>query len=75
MRVDSGIEKGDEISQFYDPMIAKLIVYGEDRPAQLLAYNKRWLVARSLVSLPIAHCYKQSATTLHFKLDIPIPAF
>ena len=31
--MDSGIESGDEITQFYDPMIAKLIVYGEDRPA------------------------------------------
>ena len=31
IRVDSGIENGDEITQFYDPMIAKLIVYGENR--------------------------------------------
>lgn len=35
VRVDSGVEDGDEISQFYDPMIAKLIVYGEDRPAAI----------------------------------------
>ncbi len=35
IRVDSGIEINDEISQFYDPMIAKLIVYGEDRPAAI----------------------------------------
>jgi 3-methylcrotonyl-CoA carboxylase alpha subunit len=35
VRVDSGIQSGDEISQFYDPMIAKLIVYGEDRPAAI----------------------------------------
>ena len=35
MRVDSGIESGDEITQFYDPMIAKLIVYGEDRAAAI----------------------------------------
>ena len=33
IRLDSGIESGDEISQYYDPMIAKLIAYGEDRPA------------------------------------------
>ncbi len=33
VRVDSGIESNDEISQYYDPMIAKLIVYGEDRQA------------------------------------------
>jgi 3-methylcrotonyl-CoA carboxylase alpha subunit len=31
IRVDSGIESGDEITQYYDPMIAKLIVYGENR--------------------------------------------
>src|SRR5205807_7663887 len=35
IRLDSGIESGDEISQFYDPMIAKLIVYGEDRSAAI----------------------------------------
>jgi 3-methylcrotonyl-CoA carboxylase alpha subunit len=31
IRIDNGIESNDEITQFYDPMIAKLIVYGEDR--------------------------------------------
>ena len=35
IRVDSGIENGDEITQFYDPMIAKLIVYGEDRASAI----------------------------------------
>jgi 3-methylcrotonyl-CoA carboxylase alpha subunit len=35
VRVDSGIDTGDEITQFYDPMIAKLIVYGEDRNAAI----------------------------------------
>ncbi len=35
VRVDSGVQSGDEISQYYDPMIAKLIVYGEDRPAAI----------------------------------------
>ena len=31
IRVDSGIREGDEISVFYDPMVAKLIAYGHDR--------------------------------------------
>ena len=36
VRVDSGIVQGDEISTYYDPMIAKLIVWGENREAALL---------------------------------------
>ncbi len=35
IRMDSGIKSGDEITQFYDPMLAKLIVYAEDRPAAI----------------------------------------
>ncbi|MFN3932772.1 MAG: acetyl/propionyl/methylcrotonyl-CoA carboxylase subunit alpha [Brevundimonas sp.] len=30
-RVDTGVEEGGEVSQFYDPMIAKLIVHSETR--------------------------------------------
>lgn len=30
-RVDSGVEQGDEVSPFYDPMVAKLIAWGESR--------------------------------------------
>ena len=32
VRIDSGIGEGDAITPYYDPMIAKLIVWGEDRP-------------------------------------------
>lgn len=31
IRVDNGYQKGDEVSVFYDPLLAKLICYGEDR--------------------------------------------
>lgn len=31
VRVDTGVEQGDEISPHYDPMIAKLIVWDRDR--------------------------------------------
>ena len=35
VRVDSGVVEGDTISAYYDPMIAKLIVWGEDRATAL----------------------------------------
>jgi 3-methylcrotonyl-CoA carboxylase alpha subunit len=35
VRVDTGVEQGDEISPHYDPMIAKLVVWDETRAAVL----------------------------------------
>jgi 3-methylcrotonyl-CoA carboxylase alpha subunit len=34
-RVDTGVEAGAEITPWYDPMIAKVIVHGADRPSAL----------------------------------------
>ncbi|MFN2646348.1 MAG: acetyl-CoA carboxylase biotin carboxylase subunit [Burkholderiales bacterium] len=34
-RIDTGVRQGDEITPWYDPLIAKLIVHGEDRAAAL----------------------------------------
>ncbi len=34
-RVDSGVTKGDTISEYYDPMISKLIVWGQTRDIAL----------------------------------------
>jgi acetyl/propionyl-CoA carboxylase alpha subunit len=35
IRVDAGVEEGDEVGVAYDPMIAKLIAYGETRDEAL----------------------------------------
>ncbi|MSQ62376.1 MAG: acetyl/propionyl/methylcrotonyl-CoA carboxylase subunit alpha [Betaproteobacteria bacterium] len=35
VRIDSGVRQGDAITPHYDPMIAKLIVWGEDRAIAL----------------------------------------
>ncbi len=32
LRIDTGIRAGDNITIFYDPMIAKIVAWGEDRP-------------------------------------------
>ena len=46
MLLPTGVRQGDEVSVHYDPMIAKLVVWGEDRTnalmkmrAQLAKYN------------------------------------
>jgi acetyl/propionyl-CoA carboxylase alpha subunit len=31
VRIDSGVEEGGEVTSYYDPMIAKVVAYGEDR--------------------------------------------
>jgi 3-methylcrotonyl-CoA carboxylase alpha subunit len=38
-RIDSGVMAGDEISPWYDPMIAKVTVHGPDRAAALRALS------------------------------------
>ena len=35
MRVETGVRQGDEVSVYYDPMIAKLVVHDIDRDRAL----------------------------------------
>ena len=35
VRIDSGVEQGDDISPYYDPMIAKVIVHADTRTAAM----------------------------------------
>jgi acetyl-CoA carboxylase biotin carboxylase subunit len=37
VRVDTGVDEGDSITPFYDPMIAKLIAHGDDRDQAVAA--------------------------------------
>jgi 3-methylcrotonyl-CoA carboxylase alpha subunit len=40
VRVDTGVRQGDDVSVFYDPMIAKLIVWDENREKALQRLTK-----------------------------------
>ena len=50
VRVDTGVEQGDEITPHYDPMIAKLIVWGSDR-RQALARMRQALAQYRVVGV------------------------
>lgn len=50
VRIDSGVREGDTISPFYDPMIAKLIVWGRNR-SEALARMSRALSGFQVVGL------------------------
>lgn len=55
IRTDSGVGQGDAISPFYDPMIAKLIAHGPDRPtalARLRSALAQCQVAGTVTNLP-----------------------
>lgn len=41
VRVETGVRQGDDISVYYDPMIAKLVVWGNDRHEALLKFNHK----------------------------------
>ena len=47
-RVDTGIQSGQEISVYYDPMISKLVIHGQDRATaleKLISALKRYELA------------------------------
>ncbi len=50
VRIDAGVRAGDEITPHYDPMIAKLIVWGEDR-AQAIARMQDALAQMHIVGV------------------------
>jgi 3-methylcrotonyl-CoA carboxylase alpha subunit len=56
VRLDSGVVGGSEVTVHYDPMLAKLIVSGEDRPATLERLRwalDRWAVLGVETNLPL----------------------
>jgi urea carboxylase len=46
IRVDTWVERGTEVTAHYDPMLAKMIVHAEDRPAAMLKLETALLSTR-----------------------------
>jgi acetyl-CoA carboxylase biotin carboxylase subunit len=46
VRWDGGVESGNEVTLYYDPLLAKLIVWGENRG---VAIQRMWRALRELV--------------------------
>ena len=40
MRLESGIYAGWDVSLYYDPLLAKLVVWGETRPEAILRMRR-----------------------------------
>jgi len=56
VRVDSGVRKGSDVSVYYDPMLAKIIVWGTDRASavrRFAAALDRTQVAGIATNLPL----------------------
>jgi 3-methylcrotonyl-CoA carboxylase alpha subunit len=49
-RVDTGVRQGDTVTPFYDPMIGKIIAWGEDRAAAL-AHLRRALAETAVLGV------------------------
>jgi 3-methylcrotonyl-CoA carboxylase alpha subunit len=63
-RVETGVEEGDTVSSFYDPMIAKVIVHDKTRH-RALKEMKRWLNSSYVGQL------KSNKAFLYECLDLP----
>ncbi len=58
VRVDTGFTQGDEVTTYYDPMLAKLIVWGEDRAAALArmrAALRRFVILGVTTNVELLH--------------------
>lgn len=81
IRVDDGFYQGEEVTVHYDPMLSKLIVWGEDRQAALdkmswalshyvvLGVTTNIAYLQEVITHPV---FKSGEITTHFLQDYPI---
>jgi 3-methylcrotonyl-CoA carboxylase alpha subunit len=53
LRIDSGVDSGDRVDVYYDPMLAKLIVWAEDRPTAIQRLRRS--LARTMLTGPMTN--------------------
>jgi 3-methylcrotonyl-CoA carboxylase alpha subunit len=71
VRIDTGVRQGDEVSVFYDPMIAKLIVWDESREKALQRLAKALREYRiDGVTTNIEFLYNLATTDAFINADI-----
>ena len=62
-RVDTGFQEGDEVTIYYDPMIAKIISWGQDRNAALAGLRNA-LLQTKVTGIKSNHNFLQSLLSL-----------
>jgi 3-methylcrotonyl-CoA carboxylase alpha subunit len=72
VRIDTGVRQGDEITPYYDPMIAKLIVHGtnrEDALVRLRAALADYQVAGVNTNIEFLHRLTRAPSFVDARLD------
>ena len=74
LRIDTGVEAGSEVTPFYDPMIAKLIVHGKSRDEALDRLAARSTRPSSSARAAMPASWRRSAAPRVFARANLIPA-
>jgi 3-methylcrotonyl-CoA carboxylase alpha subunit len=75
LRIDAGVRAGDEISIHYDPMIAKVIVWDQDRPSAIARLRAALGAVRSIGPATNIALLRAIAANEAFLRDAPDTGF
>jgi 3-methylcrotonyl-CoA carboxylase alpha subunit len=72
IRIDTGVIEGDEVSPFYDPMISKLVVWGETREqalAKLVSKLSEYNISGLTTNISFLHTLASHTAFVNAELD------
>ncbi|WP_036257849.1 acetyl-CoA carboxylase biotin carboxylase subunit [Methylocapsa aurea] len=75
LRIDAGVRAGDEVSIHYDPMIAKVIVWDQDRPSAIARLRTALGAVRSIGPATNITLLRAIAASEAFLRDAPDTGF